>query len=159
MLGPILLCFVAGSVLVKVPRMTASCSRVVLAVIVAADRGYHHKNRIRSVVQRSRKSYLPAGRPLCRCRSSTGPVWALAFPLSAELAVNGSGKLVMESVVETKSTSVFDFLHGLRGELHVTLEEGTWAALAVRRAQTPREGDGGLQPASQPLLKESSKSG
>ena len=62
---------------------------------------------------------------------------------------NAAGKLVMESIVETKSTSVFDFLHGLRGELHVTLEEGTWAALAVRRAQTPREGDGGLQPASQ----------
>jgi hypothetical protein len=42
--------------------------------------------------------------------------------------VNGAGKLVMESIVETKSSTVLDFLHGLRGELHVTLEEGTWAA-------------------------------
>lgn len=38
--------------------------------------------------------------------------------------VNGAGKLVMESIVETKSSTVLDFLHGLRGELHVTLEEG-----------------------------------
>ena len=42
--------------------------------------------------------------------------------------LNGAGKLVMESIVETKSSTVLDFLHGLRGELHVTLEEGTWAA-------------------------------
>src|SRR6202041_4000568 len=41
--------------------------------------------------------------------------------------VNGAGKLVMESIVETKASTVLDFLHGLRGELHVTLEEGTWA--------------------------------
>jgi hypothetical protein len=42
--------------------------------------------------------------------------------------LNGAGKLVMESIVETKSSTLLDFLHGLRGELHVTLEEGTWAA-------------------------------
>ena len=42
--------------------------------------------------------------------------------------VNGAGKLVMESIVETKASTLLDFLHGLRGELHVTLEEGTWAA-------------------------------
>jgi transposase len=41
---------------------------------------------------------------------------------------NGDGKLVMESIVETKASTLLDFLHGLRGELHVTLEEGTWAA-------------------------------
>ncbi len=41
---------------------------------------------------------------------------------------NGAGKLVMESIVETKASTLLDFLHGLRGELHVTLEEGTWAA-------------------------------
>jgi transposase len=33
----------------------------------------------------------------------------------------------MESIVETKASTLLDFLHGLRGELHVTLEEGTWA--------------------------------
>jgi hypothetical protein len=41
---------------------------------------------------------------------------------------NGAGKLVMESIVETKARTLLDFLNGLRGELHVTLEEGTWAA-------------------------------
>jgi len=42
--------------------------------------------------------------------------------------LNGSGKLVMESIVETKTSSILQFVHGLRGELHVTWEEGTWAA-------------------------------
>ena len=42
--------------------------------------------------------------------------------------LNGAGKLVMESIVETEAATLLDFLHGLRGELHVTLEEGTWAA-------------------------------
>jgi transposase len=41
---------------------------------------------------------------------------------------NGSGKLIMESIVETKASSLLQFIHGLRGELHVTVEEGTWAA-------------------------------
>jgi hypothetical protein len=42
--------------------------------------------------------------------------------------LNGAGKLVMESIVESKASTLLDFLQGLRGELHVTLEEGTWAA-------------------------------
>ena len=42
--------------------------------------------------------------------------------------VDGRGKLVMESIVENKASTLLEFLHGLRGELHVTLEEGTWAA-------------------------------
>jgi hypothetical protein len=33
----------------------------------------------------------------------------------------------METIVETRANSILEFLHGLRGELHVTLEEGTWA--------------------------------
>src|SRR5664279_2905230 len=41
---------------------------------------------------------------------------------------NSAGKLVMESIVETKAKTLVDLLDGLRGELHVTLEEGTWAA-------------------------------
>jgi hypothetical protein len=43
-------------------------------------------------------------------------------------ALNDSGKLVMESIVEIKASSILQFIHGLRGELHVTWEEGTWAA-------------------------------
>ena len=42
--------------------------------------------------------------------------------------LNDAGKLVMESIVETQSGSLLQFIHGLRGELHVTWEEGTWAA-------------------------------
>ena len=42
--------------------------------------------------------------------------------------LNEGGKLVMESVIETKTSSILQFIHGLRGELHVTWEEGTWAA-------------------------------
>ena len=42
--------------------------------------------------------------------------------------LNSSDKLVMESIVETKASSILQFFHGLRGELHVTWEEGTWAA-------------------------------
>ena len=42
--------------------------------------------------------------------------------------VNANGNLVMESIVETKAGSLLQFIHGLRGELHVTWEEGTWAA-------------------------------
>ena len=42
--------------------------------------------------------------------------------------LNASGKLVMESVIETKAITVVQFVRGLRGDLHVTLEEGTWAA-------------------------------
>jgi hypothetical protein len=33
----------------------------------------------------------------------------------------------MECVIETKANIILDFIHGLRGELHVTFEEGTWA--------------------------------
>jgi hypothetical protein len=42
--------------------------------------------------------------------------------------MNGEGKLVMESIIETKAITILQFIHGLRGDLHVTLEEGTWAA-------------------------------
>jgi transposase len=42
--------------------------------------------------------------------------------------LNSSGKLVMECVIETKASTILQFVQGLRGSLHVTLEEGTWAA-------------------------------
>jgi len=32
--------------------------------------------------------------------------------------LNGSGKLVMETILETKANSILQFIHGLRGELH-----------------------------------------
>ena len=42
--------------------------------------------------------------------------------------INSSGKVVMECVIETKASTILDFFEGLRGSLHVTFEEGTWAA-------------------------------
>jgi transposase len=42
--------------------------------------------------------------------------------------MNVAGKLIMESIVETKAATIGQFVEGLRGELYVTFEEGTWAA-------------------------------
>ena len=42
--------------------------------------------------------------------------------------LDSTGKLVMESILETKVATVLQFLQGLRGSLQVTFEEGTWAA-------------------------------
>jgi transposase len=42
--------------------------------------------------------------------------------------VDSQGKLIMESILETKASTILDFLGGLRGTLSVTFEEGTWAA-------------------------------
>ena len=41
---------------------------------------------------------------------------------------NSAGKLVMECVIETKASTILQFIQGLSGDLHVTFEEGTWAA-------------------------------
>jgi transposase len=42
--------------------------------------------------------------------------------------LDSAGKLVMESILETKTATILQFIHGLRGSLHVTFEEGTCAA-------------------------------
>jgi len=42
--------------------------------------------------------------------------------------LDSSGKLVMEAVLGTKAETILQFIHGLRGTLRVTLEEGTCAA-------------------------------
>jgi transposase len=48
---------------------------------------------------------------------------------SISIAVmNAAGKLVMECVIETKASMLLQFIDGLRGDVHVTFEEGTWAA-------------------------------
>src|SRR5256714_13784749 len=41
---------------------------------------------------------------------------------------DAAGKLIMESVIETKASTILQFIQGLRGNLHVTFEEGTWSA-------------------------------
>jgi transposase len=48
---------------------------------------------------------------------------------SISIAVrNGAGKIVMESLIETKASMILQFIDGLRGDVHVTFEEGTSAA-------------------------------
>jgi len=42
--------------------------------------------------------------------------------------MNASGKIVMECVIETKASMILQFIDGLRGDVHVTFEEGTSAA-------------------------------
>src|SRR5450759_3509645 len=51
--------------------------------------------------------------------------------------VDEQGRLMMESVLAPRAEAILDFIHGVRGTLHVTLEEGTHSAglydLLVRR--------------------------
>ena len=48
---------------------------------------------------------------------------------SISIAVRNSlGKVVIESVIETKASTILQFIDGLRGDLRVVFEEGTWAA-------------------------------
>ena len=48
---------------------------------------------------------------------------------SISIAVRNSvGKVVMECVIETKASTILQCIDGLRGDLHLTFEEGTWAA-------------------------------
>ncbi len=48
---------------------------------------------------------------------------------SISIAVmDSAGKVVMESVIETKASTILQFIQGLRGTVHITFEEGTWSA-------------------------------
>ena len=48
---------------------------------------------------------------------------------SISIAVmNAAGKVEMDCVIETKASMILQFIDGLRGNLQVTFEEGTWAA-------------------------------
>lgn len=49
---------------------------------------------------------------------------------SISIAVmNAAGKIAMECVIETKSSIIPEFIDGLRGNLHLTFEEGTSAGV------------------------------
>src|SRR3954464_11726032 len=41
--------------------------------------------------------------------------------------MDATGKVVMESILETKAATILEFFAGLRGTLWVTFEEGTWS--------------------------------
>ena len=51
---------------------------------------------------------------------------------------DSTGKLVMEAILETKAETILQLIHGLRGSLHVTLEEGTCAAWLRDLLKPPR---------------------
>jgi transposase len=72
--------------------------------------------------------------------------------------LNGSGKLVMESIIETKAITILQFIQGLRGELHVTWEEGTWAAWLYDLLKLRVHEVVVCNPRRNALLKEGSKS-
>src|SRR5271167_633105 len=72
--------------------------------------------------------------------------------------LNGSGKLIMETIIETKVGSILPFIHGLRGELHVTCEEGTWAAWLYDLLQPKVHQILVCNPRRNAFLKEGSKS-
>ena len=44
------------------------------------------------------------------------------------VVLNSTGKVLTESIIETKASTILDFLSGQRGIVHVTFEEGTQAA-------------------------------
>ena len=72
--------------------------------------------------------------------------------------LNDTGKLVMETMVETKASSILQFIHGLGGELHGTWEEGTWAAWLYDLLQPQAQKVVVCNPRRNALLKEGSKS-
>src|SRR5258708_33211103 len=72
--------------------------------------------------------------------------------------LSAGGKSVMECVIETKASTILQFIHGLRGDLHATFEEGTWAAWLYDLLKPHvTEGLAG-DPRKKALLKEGSKS-
>ena len=72
--------------------------------------------------------------------------------------LNSSGKLVMECVIETKASTILQFLQGLRGSLHVTFEEGTSAAWLYDLLKPQVTKIVVCNPRRNALLKEGSKS-
>src|ERR1700724_2752184 len=69
---------------------------------------------------------LQKGTPLMNSRKYIGMD---VHKESISIAVsNDAGKIVMECVIETKASTILQFIDGLRGDLQVTFEEGTWAA-------------------------------
>jgi transposase len=45
----------------------------------------------------------------------------------AAAVLDANGKLVMESILETRASTILDFIRGVRGELNITFEEGVSA--------------------------------
>jgi hypothetical protein len=54
--------------------------------------------------------------------------WTFHQATISVAVMDSSGKLILESILETKAATILQFLGGLCGSLLVTLEEGTSAA-------------------------------
>jgi hypothetical protein len=52
--------------------------------------------------------------------------------------MDAKGKVAMETILETKASTLLEFFAGLRGSLFVTFEEGTWAAWLYDRMSKRR---------------------
>jgi hypothetical protein len=63
--------------------------------------------------------------------------------------MDSRGKVVMESILETRAATILEFFAGLRGTLSVTFEEGTLGCLALRSAQAAGCQVSGVQPAQE----------
>ena len=63
--------------------------------------------------------------------------------------MDSTGKLVMESILETKAATILQFFAGLRGTLSVTFEEGTWSAWLYDLLNPRRRQTGGVQSAEE----------
>src|SRR5207247_11221321 len=71
---------------------------------------------------------------------------------------DAAGKLIMESVIETKSSTILQFIQGLRGQLYVTFEEGIWAAWLYHLLRPHVTNIVACDPRRNALLSEGSKS-
>jgi hypothetical protein len=57
---------------------------------------------------------------------------------SISIAVmNSAGKIVTESVIETKASTILEFIHGLRGDLHEFEIEENAAPIGVSQSNSP----------------------
>jgi transposase len=72
--------------------------------------------------------------------------------------LSSSGKVVMECTIETKAATILQFMQGLRGNLQVTFEEGTWAAWLYDLLKPHVTNIVVCNPRRNALLKEGSKS-
>ena len=72
--------------------------------------------------------------------------------------MDSQGKVVMESILETKSSTLLEFFAGLRGSLFVTFEEGTWAAWLYDLLKPHVTEAPGMQSTQDPAAQQGNKS-
>ncbi|HEY6250498.1 MAG TPA: transposase [Candidatus Angelobacter sp.] len=60
-------------------------------------------------------------------RACGAPRQSSTLPSTSVAVRNAAGKLIVESILETKARTILEFMHGLQGSLWVTFEEGTSA--------------------------------